>query len=77
MRFQYYSEYVGLMSSTNKIFDHWFFQKRKLDCNPEVFSKKKDINKLPIHEQSEFIIDMLEQNDATQDIIKLFVLRKK
>jgi len=75
MRFLNYSEYMSIVLSTNDIFDFWFFQK-KLDCNPIIFSTKKEINRMPINEQTKSIIALLRNQNASDSIIELFNKRE-
>ena len=67
---------MEVVSSTNNIFDYWFFQKKKLDLNPKIFSMKKNIYQLPVQKQTESIITILESNHAKKEIIDLFMKRK-
>lgn len=76
MRFLNYNEYMSIVLSTNDIFDFWFFQK-KLDCNPAIFSTKKEITKMPINQQTKEIIDLLKNQNASDSMIELFTKRKK
>lgn len=76
MSFTRYSNYMEVVSSTNSIFDYWFFQKKRLDRNPKIFSMKKNIYHLPVQKQTESIITILENNDATKEIVDLFIKRK-
>lgn len=76
MRFLNYNEYMSIVLSTNNIFDFWFFQKR-LDCNPVIFSTKKEINRMPLNEQTKSIIAILKNQDAADEIIDLFTKRSQ
>lgn len=76
MKFLDYSEYVCIVENTNSIFDHWFFQVRNLSSDPKIFSIKKYINSLPLKDQTEKIIDLLNENDASYEIVVLFQKRK-
>ena len=76
MKFLDYSEYVCIVENTNSIFDHWFFQIRNLSNNPNVFSMKKNINSLPLKDQTEKIINLLTENNASYEIVVLFQKRK-
>lgn len=76
MRFLQYSDYIEIVTSTNDLFDYWFFQKQ-LDCNPKIFSSKKSINKLPVQEQTKNIILILREQGANEDFISIFNKRKE
>ena len=76
MKFLQYSDYIEIVTSTNDLFDYWFFQK-ELDCNPQIFSSKKSINKLPVQEQTKNIISLLREHGANEDFINIFKQRKE